>query len=199
MVRQAGLIAELTGRSSGKVPRKVKTGSKGFFVTAAVATGAAAAVFVIATVAGGSLFGGSGSPGRVLTAVAPQVLRHEARLLDAGPQSLECKGTSGKLVCSHLTDSGAIAALRAGKTVYQRTVHQGITHHMVVAKLPVFAPDELTCRPSRDGRFVCRLVSESPPKLPVGVTTIATYRRLHVRFEHGQMVERAVKPTIPAK
>ena len=135
----------------------------------------------------------------VIGTIKPDVAaerRQAGKLLDAGPQSITCLSGGPKLRCSALTDTEALAALRRGVLVYQRTVHGGITQSAIDRRTPFFSPSELTCA-SASGALTCARAADAPPAIAEGETAVVSYRPLHVRFEGASIVERPEKATIP--
>lgn len=119
-------------------------------------------------------------------------------IADAGPQSITCSDEGRNSRCSPIQDAEALSALRRGATIYQRTVHGGITQRAIDARMPFFAADDIVCDAQNpDGTMMCTGVTARPPSLGSGQSTIITYRLLHVTFKDGQPVERPLPATVP--
>jgi hypothetical protein len=132
-----------------------------------------------------------------LTQTDQAVQKRAFNLLSNGPLHITCSAAGATFSCSSLDDSDVIARVKAGGTVYQRTVRADIPQQSVIAREPVFAKDELTCKPPVAGEMECEPVSDNPPSLS-DTNEVVTYSPTHMTFaDDGEPMLHIGEPVIP--
>lgn len=116
----------------------------------------------------------------------------------AGPQSIQCSGTT-RLLCVAIPDEAVIPTLRRGEVVYGRAIYGDIPMG-TTARLPLLAPDELICSARDNGVLECASAATRPPEIGPNTTAMATYKPFNVTFRGDEVIGREATPrTIPVK
>jgi len=133
------------------------------------------------------------------TPAAQAEIQRVIRLEEAGPNSVRCSGAGATTTCRPIADRDVVPALRAGETIYGRTVYRSITKAATDRGAAIFRAGELVCgAPQHGGAMACSGVDRVQPVIRAGETLFVTYRPFNVTFDaQGIMTVHVAPPTIP--
>ena len=131
-----------------------------------------------------------------LTPAAQLEIRKATELANSGPNSIRCEGSGATVSCSAVLDRDVIPALKAGETLYGRTVYRSIPTTERTPQL--FQVGELVCGSTdAKGAMSCSRVERVQPVIRSDETMFVTYKPYNVTFdEQGGMTGHLVTPTV---